>query len=113
MLIRRRLMLDKHVDISITCSGFEAVEDVAEILAEVILNERTGLQFQRAEIADGAQFCRQMQLHKIPRNIRLRQELPERGIVGSGCAAFLLGVSLDIENYCTVSLFFEQAYLSQ
>ncbi|EAZ5043886.1 hypothetical protein ABKJ49_003430 [Salmonella enterica subsp. enterica serovar Bareilly] len=23
------------------------------------------------------------------------------------------GVSLDIENYCTVSLFFEQAYLSQ
>ena len=22
-----------------------------------------------------------------------------------------LGVSLDIENYCTVSLFFEQAYL--
>ena len=24
----------------------------------------------------------------------------------------LIGVSLDIENYCTVSLFFEQAYLS-
>ncbi len=23
----------------------------------------------------------------------------------------VLGVSLDIENYCTVSLFFEQAYL--
>ncbi len=23
------------------------------------------------------------------------------------------GVSLDIENYCTVSLFFEQAYLSR
>ncbi|HHH0840653.1 TPA: hypothetical protein ACPZPF_004330 [Yersinia enterocolitica] len=23
----------------------------------------------------------------------------------------LLGVSLDIENYCTVSLFFEQTYL--
>ncbi|EBP0013965.1 hypothetical protein HX37_25270 [Salmonella enterica] len=26
---------------------------------------------------------------------------------------FLKGVSLDIENYCTASLFFEQAYLSQ
>ncbi|HBW8887440.1 TPA: hypothetical protein MFN36_005314 [Klebsiella pneumoniae] len=25
----------------------------------------------------------------------------------------LYGVSLDIENYCTVSLFFEQVYLSQ
>ncbi|WP_172952998.1 hypothetical protein [Klebsiella pneumoniae] len=25
-----------------------------------------------------------MQLHKIPGNIRLRQELPERGIVGVG-----------------------------
>ncbi len=29
----------------------------------------------------------------------------------SRIAAALLGVSLDIENYCTVSLFFEQAYL--
>ncbi|EDX5048648.1 hypothetical protein BFV79_004784 [Salmonella enterica subsp. enterica serovar Putten] len=28
------------------------------------------------------------------------------------CSTYpLLGVSLDIENYCTVSLFFEQAYL--
>lgn len=26
-------------------------------------------------------------------------------------AKVLTGVSLDIENYCTVSLFFEQAYL--
>ena len=26
-------------------------------------------------------------------------------------ATVLQGVSLDIENYCTVSLFFEQAYL--
>lgn len=25
----------------------------------------------------------------------------------------LVGVSLDIENYCTASLFFEQVYLSQ
>lgn len=29
----------------------------------------------------------------------------------AGLSAALLGVSLDIENYCTVSLFFEQAYL--
>lgn len=28
--------------------------------------------------------------HEIPGNIRLRQELPERGIMGSGCAVFLL-----------------------
>ncbi|HAJ3312356.1 TPA: hypothetical protein MH270_27395 [Klebsiella pneumoniae] len=30
-----------------------------------------------------------------------------------GVSVRLLGVSLDIENYCTVSLCFEQAYLSQ
>lgn len=28
--------------------------------------------------------------HKVPGNIRLRQELPERGIVRSGGAVFLL-----------------------
>ncbi|MBZ7314444.1 hypothetical protein FMK79_27085 [Klebsiella oxytoca] len=29
----------------------------------------------------------------------------------AGCRSNQGGVSLDIENYCTVSLFFEQAYL--
>ncbi|EOS95574.1 hypothetical protein ETR_07586 [Erwinia tracheiphila PSU-1] len=53
VFIRRRLVLDEHVDITITCGGFQAVEDVAEILAEIIFDERAGFQFQRAEIADG------------------------------------------------------------
>ncbi len=78
------------MNISVAGGGFQAVEDVAEILAEIILNERAGLQFQRAEIADGPQLCRQMQLHKIPGNLRLRQELPERGIVGCGCRGLTL-----------------------
>ena len=88
--VRRRLVLNEHVNVAVTTGGFQAVEDVAEILAEVILNERAGFQFQRAEVADGLQLSGQMQLHKIPGNIRLRQELPERGIVGSRCAVFLL-----------------------
>lgn len=90
MLIRGGLVFYEYVNIPVTGGGFQAVEDVTEILAEIILNERAGFQFQRAEIADGPQLCRQMQLHEIPCNIRLRQELPERGIVGSGCAAFFL-----------------------
>lgn len=90
MLIRGGLVFYEYVNIPITGCGFQAVEDVAEILSEILLNERAGFQFQRTEIADSAQFCRQMQRHKIPGNIRLRQELPERGIVRSGCAVFLL-----------------------
>jgi hypothetical protein len=39
-------------------------------------------------VADGPQLCWQMQLHKITGNVRLRQELPERGIVGSGSTVF-------------------------
>ncbi|SQY58992.1 Uncharacterised protein [Escherichia coli] len=69
--------------------GFKAVEDVAEILTEIILNERAGLQLQRAEIANGTQLSGQMQLHKIPCNIRLSHKLPECGVVGSGCGVFL------------------------
>ena len=83
-------MLNEHVNVAIPGGGFQAVEDVAEILAEVILNERAGFQFQRAEVADGLQLCREVQLHEIPGNIRLRQKLPERSIVRSGCAVFLL-----------------------
>ena len=78
------------MNISVAGCGFQAVEDVAEILAEIILNERTGLQLQRAEIADCAQFCGQVNFHEITGNVRLRQELPERGIVWSGCAVFFL-----------------------
>ncbi|KMN61263.1 hypothetical protein VK95_23430 [Leclercia sp. LK8] len=64
-----------------------AAADIAKILAEIILNERAGFKFQRAEIADCAQLCGQMQLHKIPGNIRLRKELPERGGNVQGKAA--------------------------
>jgi hypothetical protein len=90
MFVRRRLVLNEHVNVAVTTGGFQAVEDVAEILAEVILNERAGFQFQRAEVADGLQLCGQVQLHKIPGNIRLRQELPERGIVGCGVLFFFI-----------------------
>ncbi|SAX85479.1 Uncharacterised protein [Klebsiella pneumoniae] len=83
-------MLNEHVNVAIPGGGFQAVEDVAEILAEVILNERAGFEFQRAEVTDGLQFCREMQFHEIPGNIGLRQELPECRIVRSGCAVFLL-----------------------
>jgi hypothetical protein len=52
-------MLNEHVNVAVPGGGFQAVENVAEILAEVILNERAGFQFQRAEVADGTQFCRE------------------------------------------------------
>lgn len=81
-------MFHEDMYVPVTCGGFQAVENVAEILAEIILNERAGFQLQCAELADCAQFCGQMQLHKIPGNIRLRQELPERGIVGGGVLFF-------------------------
>jgi hypothetical protein len=57
--VRRRLVLNEHVNVAVTTGGFQAVEDVAEILAEVILNERAGFQFQRAEVADGLQLSGQ------------------------------------------------------
>lgn len=91
-------MLDEHVDIIITCSGFQAVEDVAEILAEIILNERAGFEFQRAEIADCTQLCGQVDLQEIPCNIRLRQELPERGIVGGWVCCFSSSSTLALKN---------------
>lgn len=83
-------MLNEHVNVAIPGGSFQAVENVAEILAEIILNKRAGFQFQCAEVADGLQLCREVQLHEIPGNIRLRQKLPERSIVRSGCAVFLL-----------------------
>lgn len=45
-------MLNEHVNVAIPGGSFQAVENVAEILAEIILDERAGFQLQRAEIAD-------------------------------------------------------------
>ncbi|MGO0270763.1 hypothetical protein ACTMMM_11060, partial [Escherichia coli] len=42
---------------------------------------------------------------------RFRTGLPVEGLAIERGDLFYAGVSLDIENYCTVSLFFEQAYL--
>ena len=83
-------MLNKHVNVAVAAGGFQAIENVAELLAEVILNKRAGFQLQRREVTDGTQFCREVQLHKIPGYLRLRQELPESRIMGCGCAVFLL-----------------------
>ncbi|MEW9346445.1 hypothetical protein AB2709_25710 [Klebsiella quasipneumoniae] len=52
---------------------------------------------QRAEVADGLQLSGQMQLHKIPA-MRLRQELPERGIVGCRGVLFFFIISPGSEN---------------
>ncbi|CAB1230128.1 hypothetical protein SFB9_5837 [Klebsiella michiganensis] len=92
--VRRRLVLNKHVNVAVAAGGFQAIENVAEILTEVILNKRAGFQFKCAEVADGLQLCREMQLHEIPGNIRLRQELPECRIVGCGRGGFLFHWSM-------------------
>ena len=83
MFIRARLVLNKHVNITISAGGrFQAVEHVTEILAQVVFDKGSGLQLQRTEIADGPQFCRQMDLHKVTGNLGLRQKLPECRIMG-------------------------------
>ncbi|CQG34662.1 Uncharacterised protein [Salmonella enterica subsp. enterica serovar Typhimurium str. DT104] len=87
-------MFNQDMNISVAGCGFQAVEDVAEILAEIILNKRAGFQFQCTEIADGTQLCRQMQLHKIPGNVRLCQKLPECRVVGSRRSVFLFHQSM-------------------
>lgn len=89
MFVGRRLVLNKHVNVAVAAGGFQAIENVAEILAEVILNKRAGFQLQRREVTDGTQFCREVQLHKIPGYFRLRQELPECRIVGCRRGGFL------------------------
>jgi hypothetical protein len=40
-------VLNKHVNVAVAAGGFQAIENVAEILAEVILNKRAGFQLQR------------------------------------------------------------------
>ena len=60
-------MFHKHMNVSVACRCFQAVKHVAEILAEIILNKRAGLQFQRTEIAESAQFCWDFPLVDITR----------------------------------------------
>lgn len=77
-------MLDEHVNITLAGCGFQAVEDVAEILAQIILNERAGFQLKCAEITDVAQLCGKVDFHKVPGNFRLGKKLPECCIMGRG-----------------------------
>lgn len=51
-------MLDRNMNISVTGSGFEAVEDVAEILTKIFLHERAGFQLQDTQIAHSAKHLR-------------------------------------------------------
>jgi len=83
MLIRAGLVLDKHVYVTVSAGGgFQAVEHVAEILAQIIFDKGAGLQLQRAEVTDGPQFGRQMDIHEVAGYFGLRQKLPESGIMG-------------------------------
>lgn len=52
MLVRRGLVFYQNMNISVASRGFQAIKDVTEILTKIILNERAGFQFQRAQIAD-------------------------------------------------------------
>ncbi|EJK88500.1 hypothetical protein UUU_26010 (plasmid) [Klebsiella pneumoniae subsp. pneumoniae DSM 30104 = JCM 1662 = NBRC 14940] len=59
VLIRAGLVLDKYHHVTVSAGGgFQAVEHVAEILAQVIFDKGAGLQLQRAEVTDGPQFGR-------------------------------------------------------
>ena len=82
MFIRRGLVFDKHVHVTVSAGGgFQAVKHVAEIRTQVILDKAAGLQLQRAQITDSLQLCRQVQQHKIPRGIGMRQKLFESQIM--------------------------------
>jgi len=71
------------MDITVARRSFQAVEHVAEILAQVILDERAGLELQCAEVANGTQFGREV-------DFRPGKKLPERGIVRGGRGVFFL-----------------------
>jgi len=45
MPVGRRLMLDEDVNVAITDSGFQAVKNVAEVLTEIVLDERADSSF--------------------------------------------------------------------
>lgn len=90
MPVRGRLVLDEHVNVAVSGGGLQAVKDIAEVLPQIILYERARLQLQGAEVAERAQLCREMKLHKVPGNLRLREKLPESRVVRRGRAVFLL-----------------------
>lgn len=83
-------MLDEHVDIAVARSGFQAVKDVAEILTEIVLNERAEFEFQRGE---------QVDFHKITCNLRLGKKLSEYGIVWCG-GVFFFFIGAGYETGC-------------
>lgn len=56
MFVQLWVFLDRNMNISIADSGFQDVENIAEIWAKIVLNERARFQFQRAEIA----YCAQL-----------------------------------------------------
>jgi len=90
VFVRRRLVFDEHINITTPGRGFKTVEHVAELLTEIIFDERSGFQLLCAEIADGAQTCWQVELHKITGYIRLCQKLSERRIVWRGRRVFFI-----------------------
>lgn len=72
------------------CGGFQAIEHVAEVLMEVILDKRTGFQFHGTDVTDGTQLCGKENSHEVTGNLRLRQKLAKCGIMGSWCTIFIL-----------------------
>lgn len=64
-------MLNQNMNKSVTGCCFQALQDIAEILANIILNERARFQLQRAEIADRAKFSRKVIIHETTGNVWL------------------------------------------
>ena len=69
-------------------AGLHAPENVTGVLSQVLLNKCAGFQFQGGQIAECTQLCRQMEQHKVTRDIGICQELPEYGVVGVGVLFF-------------------------
>lgn len=67
-----------------TPGGFHAPEDIAGVLMQVRLNKGGGFQLQRGQVAQLPVLRRKMQFQKIPGNVGIRQERPERGIMRRG-----------------------------
>lgn len=71
-----RLMLDEDMDITLRAvGGFETIEDIAEIGAQLIFDKAAGLELEGIEVAYSLEFGRKMELHKIERGGRMGQEL--------------------------------------
>lgn len=73
-------------------NGRLETEPGVKIAGVIILGmeDNPPLQFQRAEIAESKQLCRQVDFHEIAGSIRLGQKLPERRIMRCGGTVFLL-----------------------